>query len=278
MTEDINNSICWIDGKWSHKNEPTIPICDRGVSLGDGIFETILIYQGVPKLLQNHINRMHKNASILNMDAPPSMKWIEPLIIDGMRYISLKNTNGRIRLNWSRGNNLYRGIEIPDEPEKRLKHRFWLEISSGEPVFESISTIISRNEKRNPYSKLSYCKTFNYGQAIQAKIEARLAGFDESLLLNTNNQICCGSTANLLVCRDNEWITPPLISGCMPGIMRQKAIDTGKVKEAEIGNNPKHGDQWLLINSLSCRPIYKLNEYTLPIFSKPEELWLSLIH
>ena len=278
MTQEINRSICWIDDRWRDKNEVTIPICDRGLSLGDGIFETILIYKGIPKLLTNHVNRMHKNASILNMDSPPSEAWLQPLIMDGISYASLENNNGILRLNWSRGNNIYRGIDIPSNTQKALKYRFWLEINSGNPCFQSITTTISRHEKRNQYSKLSSCKTFNYGQAIQAKIEAKLSGFDESLLLNTSDELCCSSSANILVLRQNEWITPPLTSGCLPGIMRQQGIDTGRVKEAKINKIPETGDKWLLINSLSCRPIRKINNYSLSTFSTPKEFWLSLIN
>ena len=50
------------------------------------------------------------------------------------------------------------------------------------------------------------------------------------------------------------------------------------IKEEKINHEPEPGDQWLLINSLSCRPIRKVNEYSLEILPNPKDFWLSLIN
>ena len=60
--------------------------------------------------------------------------------------------------------------------------------------------------------------------------------------------------------------------------MRQKGIDLGKVKEAQLEPKSKDGDTWLLINSISCRPIKKLNGHLLPMHANPENLWFSLLN
>ena len=86
----------------------------------------------------------------------------------------------------------------------------------------------------------------------------------------------CGATSNLVVKRQNKWLTPRLGSGCLPGIMRQRGIDTGLFYEAEIGPEPKSEDNWLLINSLSCHSISKINTNSLKIYKEVELLWKSL--
>jgi branched-subunit amino acid aminotransferase/4-amino-4-deoxychorismate lyase len=70
----------------------------------------------------------------------------------------------------------------------------------------------------------SRCKTFAYTAAIQARREAERAGADDALLHNTHGELCCGTVANLLVHREGRWITPPLSSGCLPGVMRARAL------------------------------------------------------
>ena len=277
MTTLNNNSLGWINGTWGAPNKLLIPICDRGLTLGDGLFETILIYKGVPKLLESHLNRMRKGASILKMDAPPTEGWLRPLIAEGITRAALQNNNGVLRLNWSRGDNLDRGINLSNAQTSDSQHRFWLEIHSAEPSFQSISSIVSRHERRNSYSNLCHCKIFSYNQSIQARMEANLAGFDEALLLSHSGEICCGTTANLLVHRHNQWLTPRFQSGCLQGIMRQQGINTGMVKEAKINKTPEEGDEWLLINSLGCHPIHTLDQYSLSVSSNPKKLWLSLI-
>ena len=96
---------------------------------------------------------------------------------DGINRAELKNINGVIRINWTRGESEQRGIDI----SKTSLHSFWLEIDSYQPNFESISTIISQTERRNSFSRLSSCKTFSYNQGIQARIEAKNLGFHDAL-------------------------------------------------------------------------------------------------
>ena len=176
MTENKNTKLGWINGHWGIFKDLKVPINDRGLNFADGIFETILILNGLPQLLYEHLNRWEKSANILEMNPPPSKEWLISLIKDGIKRSQLNNVNGVIRINWTRGASTQRGIDI----SQRNIHNFWLEIDSYQPNFESISTMISQTERRNSFSRLSYCKTFSYNQGIQARIEAKNAGFNDN--------------------------------------------------------------------------------------------------
>ena len=266
--------INWINGSWISNNEVKLSINDRGVTLGDGIFETILIYQNTPQLLDAHLNRWRQSAKSLGMALPPQKEFLVPLINEAIQRISLPKGNGSLRLNWSRGHNTYRGINLPTGSI----HTFWLELNEYEPCFQTLTARISSHEKRNANSLVSQHKTFSYIQAIQARHEAQIHGFDEALLLSTNNEMSCGATSNLLVKRKNIWLTPRLESGCLAGVMRQRGIDTGLFYEAEIRPEPRSGDNWLLINSLSCHSLAKVNTNFLKTYKEVELLWKSLLN
>lgn len=275
MKKRQKHNIAWIDGKWGTINELTLPLQDRGLQLADGIFETILILQGQIILFDQHLKRWQKSAALLGMTKPPDREWLMLKVQEAIKRSKI--LNGALRINWSRGNQLHRGINVSIAQPNQQQHRFWLELNATEPNFKSISVLISRHEKRNAYSQLSHCKTFAYNQAIKVRREAHLAGYDDALLLGNNQEICCGSTANLLVKRKNQWLTPRLQSGCLPGVMRQQAIDQGLLKEVKLRREPENGDQWLLINSLSCHPITKINKTILATYPEPKDLWLSLL-
>ena len=273
MIAKNNEKLGWINGQWGAFKDLKIQINDRGLNFADGIFETILILDGIPQLLHEHLNRWEKSARILEMHPPPPREWMISIIQDGINQSQLNNCNGVIRINWTRGESKQRGIDI-SQPSR---HNFWLEIDSYEPNFETISTMISQTERRNSFSRLSYCKTFSYSQGIQARIEAKNAGLNDALLLNTKGELCCSTTSNILVKRNNTWFTPRSSSGCLPGIMRQRGIDLNIIREAFIKVTPEDDDEWFLINSLSCRPIHKINNQKLKVSTNSEAFWVGLL-
>tara|TARA_B100000700_G_C14907274_1_gene790403 strand:+ start:273 stop:1106 length:834 start_codon:yes stop_codon:yes gene_type:complete len=271
-----NKQLGWINHQWGSLNELMLPINDRGLNFSDGIFETILIWEGKARLLKEHLNRWEKSAKDLGMASPPKEEWLNPLIEEAIARCELEEMMGSIRLNWSRGNNKNRGIKITNEEYEKSNHRFWLEINEIQNCFDPISTMISCYEKRNANSRINQYKTFAYGQSIQAQIEAKKHGFDDALLENTTGEICSGTTANLIIKRNGQLLTPHKRSGCLPGIIRQKSLDLGITQEASLSSIPKANDEWLLINSLSCRPIYTVNDIPLKKFVGAKDLWLSI--
>jgi len=250
-------TIAWIDGPgdggtWGPPEQLALPLADRGLALSDGLFETILIQNGEPQLLEAHLERWRQSAARLGMAAPPEADRLRPLVAEAIERSG--SSGAALRLNWSRGN-AGRGIALaPDDGPP--SHRFWLQLSPWRPGFEAVSCIISQNERRNPASQISACKTFAYGWAVQARREAQQRDADEALLVNTAGQLCCATTANLLLLIEGRWLTPPLASGCLPGIMRAQGLAQGWLQEAELWpvdlDRCKAG---LLINSLDCRPL-----------------------
>ena len=267
-------TIAWIDGRWGEPDALQLPISDRGLQLADGLFETILVLNGAAQLLPEHLARWTASAELLGMEPPPSQLDLSDLIDEAIVKSELHQASGALRLNWSRGSGQGRGIGIPNVNN----HRFWLTLSPCSTRFQPIKTITSRLERRNRDSVSSRCKTFAYGAAIQARREAERAGADDALLHNTQGELCCGTVANLLVHRKGGWITPPLSSGCLPGVMRARAISLGIAMEAEVGETLQSSDQGLLINSLSCRPIKTHDNQSLTPTASAQELWQLLLN
>lgn len=272
--------IAWLDGRWGRATELAVPLQDRGLRLGDGLFETVLVLAGRVQLLEQHLERWQTSAALLAMAPPPRREWLAPLISEAIARARLPGGNGALRLNWSRGDG-GRGIDLPDTAghEHKPSERFWLQLDAHDPQFTPLTAHISRQERRQAESLLSRCKTFAYGQAIQARREARAAGAEEALLRNGRGELCCGAVANLLVQRAGQWLTPPCSSGCLPGVMRGRAIASGLAQEHRLEPRPQAGDQWLLINSLGCRPLRQVNGQPLAALSaaEAEQLWRQLL-
>ena len=276
MTSTI---LGWHNGEWGSADALGMPLTDRGLQLADGLFETVLIQDGNAQLLSEHLQRWKRGAALLGMAAPPARPWLGGLVDEAITRAALNKTGtaGAMRLNWSRGSSSGRGIGLPTADPDPTHHRFWLTLQPHQPDFAPTKAWISAQEQRNTNSVLSRCKTLTYGQAIQARREAQAQGAELALLSNTSGDLCCGDSANLLVKREGAWITPPLSSGCLPGVMRAKALQQKLVTETTIGPALRANDQALLINSLGCRSLNAVNGMDLDPFPEPEQLWRQLL-
>ena len=160
---------------------------------------------------------------------------------------------GALRLNWCRGSGP-RGLAPTGASGSAAL--FWLQLSAMAPSFEPLTVIISPSEQRLATSLLSHCKSFGYGSALIARRQASAAGADDALLSSSAGGLCCGTAANLLIQGDGGWLTPPLSSGCLPGIMREQAIGRGLAHERPITTADLLASPGaVLLNSLGCRPI-----------------------
>jgi branched-subunit amino acid aminotransferase/4-amino-4-deoxychorismate lyase len=253
--------LAWIDepgpaGRWGDPDELALPLADRGLLLADGLFETVLVLAGEPRLLAEHLERWQHSARLLGLDAPPAMERVAALAEAAVSRSRIRS--GALRLNWSRGVAAARGLRIPSHS----RHRFWLQLHATTPCFAPVRVIVSPSERRCATSLLSRCKTFAYGSSIQARRQAEAVGADDALLESTAGGLCCGTAATLLVRQGGRWLTPPLASGCLPGVMRARALRLGLAAEAAAGEitaaSLLGGEGALLLNSLGCRPICAL--------------------
>ncbi len=266
-------------GRWGAPGELSLPLDDRGLLLADGLFETVLLEQGQPRLLAEHLARWQDSAALLAMAPPPGEAVLRPLIAEAVARSGI--SSGALRLNWTRGS-AGRGLELPGSGALQPPHRFWLQLTPWTPLYSPVAVIVSPTERRCATSLLSRCKTFAYGPSIQARRQARAAGADDALLESTAGGLCCGTAANLLLQVEGRWLTPPLASGCLPGVMRGRALALGLVEEAPLPPallGDAAAGPALLLNSLGCRPISACDGVELAAISPPqaEALWRSLL-
>ena len=270
----MRESLGWYKDQWLDIDKILISANNRGLKFGDGIFETILIKKNKPILFDEHLKRLEKSSKLLDINLKINELTLKKLINDGIRKLNLKKDQfASVRINLSRGANKGRTLKVNSTLERKDSDNLWLEFFRIKPNFNPISVFISQTEKRNEFSLISKCKTFSYNQAIQVLKEADEKCFDDSILLNTSGELCCGSTFNLLIKRNNQWITPRKESGCLEGILVAKALKLKIVKEELISPEFQNNDIIVAINSLSCRQINQVNDFKLKPKFDPIYFW-----
>src|SRR5690606_30964422 len=93
------------------------------------------------------------------------------------------------------------------------------------------------DELRIQYNQFSALKTLNALPYVMAGIYKNEQQLDEVLLLNSQGQICEGSSSNVFLIADNTLLTPPLSHGCVEGVMRKNILQiAGKMQLRVVEN------------------------------------------
>ena len=74
-------------------------------------------------------------------------------------------------------------------------------------------------------------------------------GIDEFIYLNERNEVCEGTITNIFVKKAGQWLTPPLSSGCLPGVLRRKKIEDGSCKVKIITFSDLHDAEKIIVGN-----------------------------
>lgn len=231
-----------------------VPPNDRGLLLGDGLFETMLARDGVIAHLSAHLDRMAAGCAALGL----------PFDRDEAERVARAAAPGQgrfaVRLTLTAGSG-GRGLDRPDAPVVRL----FATAAPSSPV-TSPATLIVANTRRNEGSPASRLKSLSYLDNVLARAEARSAGADEAVMLNNRGEIACAGAANLFWLAGGRLFTPRLACGVLAGIARARLVAVESVEEVAVGVEAlDRAEAVVLTNSLiGARPVSRLGDRALP--------------
>jgi branched-chain amino acid aminotransferase len=210
-------SLIYDTGILRSADSPVIAANDQAIVQGLALFETLLAIQGRPFAVSEHLERLSLGARRFGLMPPP-----EDLIREAISSVIQANQLGdyprtRLRVTLTAGQGDRR--LSPDPAAQRL-----LIEASPAPEYPEIARLITVPYCRNDRGALVGMKTINYGENALATVAAREAGADEALFPNTRNELCEATWANVFIYHMGKLITPPLESGCLPGVTRDIVI------------------------------------------------------
>lgn len=225
---------------------------DRGLLLGDGVFETIAVFNGRPVWLAEHLDRMIEAATALGI--PVERSNIESAITETLR--ATPHRHGILRITLTRGAGV-RGLAANGStPSLLVTLAPWIKGMLFAPA-----TLVTATIQRNETSPASRLKTLSYIDNILAAREAAAARCDDALLLNTQGQVAATTIANVFLLKNGRLATPPVSAGILPGIARRKLLALTQAEERVITPAELHDAEALfLTNSLRLvRPVHMLD-------------------
>ena len=198
-----------------------VPVDDRGLAYGDGLFETIALRAGQPRWLDAHLQRLSAGCERLNIPVVAVGKLADEVagLYEGIDY-------GTLKLIVTRGSGP-RGY-APGGASAPLRIAG---VAAAEPVpvapanVRLCETLCSRN------SQLAGLKTLNRLEQVLARSEWDDAMIGEGLMFDETGLLVSGTMSNVFVVIDNQLCTPGVTVAGVAGIMRaavlREAAQTG---------------------------------------------------
>jgi len=214
----------WVDGALVAEDQPVIRADDHGLVVGDGVFETCEVTDGVVFALTRHLRRMRESAAglVLEVDEEFIRAGVDAVVVDAPPH-------ARLRITVTGGPSPY-GSE-------RGSARPTVLIATGElhewPPMTDVAVV---PWVRNERAATAGLKTTSYADNVVALAWAKHHGAAEAIFANTRGELCEGTGSNVFVEYDGKLVTPPLGSGCLAGITRELLIEwlPGEVDERPL--------------------------------------------
>jgi len=216
---DDPTCLVWLGGQVVAGADATVSVLDHGFTVGDGVFETLKVVEGMPFAMQRHLDRLRFSAVTLGLDAPADR--IVQSACDELVTAWCTGDGGDARLRIT----VTSGVGPPGSG--RSAHQPTLVLMMAPlGITEATTRVVTVPWRRNEMGATAGIKTTSYADNVMALAVARQAGASEALMANVAGNLCEGTGSNVFVVINDELLTPPLSSGCLAGVTRALVLES----------------------------------------------------
>ncbi|MEJ5283610.1 MAG: branched-chain-amino-acid transaminase [Brevinematales bacterium] len=208
--------MVYLNGKLVEAENATVSVFDHGLLYGDGVFEGIRAYNKRIFKLDEHIDRLYNSAKIIMLNIPISKEEFKKAIIETCK--ANKIVDGYIRPVVTRG-----AGTLGLSPWLCPKPNYFIIADTiqlyPKEMYENGLEVVTVATRRNLTEAVNpMIKSLNYLNNILAKIEGKIAGVEEVIMLNQEGYVAECSGDNIFIVKNNKIYTPPIVVGALPGI------------------------------------------------------------
>jgi branched-chain amino acid aminotransferase len=244
--------MIYLNNRLVPRNRALISVFDHGFLYGDGIYETLRAYKGVVFMFDEHIERLFRSASLIDLIIPMSPDAVKRAVYKTIKANRL--IEAVIRITVSRGTGPV-GLDpcLCPEPTfvifasrfRKYPDRFYLK-----------GLRIAIADTRRNYSRAidPRIKSLNFLNNVLAKIEAGKKGAYEAVMLNYRGYLAEGTISNIFFIKNKVLCTPSLKVGVLDGITRRTILDVARelqieTREGSFKPHDIHGSQEVFVSN-----------------------------
>lgn len=244
----------WLNGGLVDESDALVSVFDHGLTVGDGVFETLRTYGGRPFAVRRHLERLASSAAGLGLTGLPPAAVLRTAL-DEVAAAALAGARppGASAADPDRPDpRADAGGPVPGPPAE-VALRITVTTGPGPlgstrgalgptvvvaaralPPRTATVAVAVAPWPRNERSPLVGLKTTSYGENAVALAFARERGAGEAILANLAGHLCEGTGSNVVVAVGGRLVTPPRHSGCLAGVTRALVIEACGVEEADL--------------------------------------------
>lgn len=254
--------IIWINGLLVPASAARISPFDRGFTVGCAVFETLRARQGRLFAITRHWRRLVHSCQILGIQ-PPLWDVFHTCMMETL--VANQLADARVRFTATAGDGPSSSMSS-GVGQTFMVHAVPLQTYSAR---ESVITVPwTRNER----SAIKGAKCTSYAENMLALEYAHSKKFGEAIFANTQGDLCEGATTNIFIIQNEVVKTPPLSSGCLPGITRELVLEICNlnnfvVEESKLPHSlmEQATEGFLTSSTRGVQPIAKINTRRLPV-------------
>ena len=241
----------WLNGALVDPAEARVSVFDHGLTVGDGVFETLRTYERRPFALDRHLARLARSAGALSLPCPAAA-----VVRDAVAAVLSTSGDADVRLRIT----VTGGVAPLGSGRGDGEPTMFVAAAPLDPVAPT-ATVATVPWTRNDGGATAGSKTTSYAENVVALARARSLGADEALLANTRGELCEGTGTNVFVVLDGRLLTPPLSSGCLAGVTREVVLDATDAEEAVIpmGDLERVDEMFLTSSTREVQPVTVLD-------------------
>lgn len=211
-------------------NDAVLAPSQVGLLSGWGVFTTLRVADGVLFAWERHCARLKRDAAAFHVPLPDDFDTVHT------RLLELVETNGAqnstLRLVMVRNGGGMWANPSPDRPSDVIA------LTADSKDWGDGVKLAYQDDARHAASPFAGTKILSWSMNLTWLENAQARGFDEVILLNEHGQVAECTSANIFAAMGNQVWTPPLTSGCLPGITREVLLNEIHVPGIDIVEKP----------------------------------------
>jgi len=236
---------------------------DLAATRGDGIFETIVVVDGVPQAMAPHLDRFERSAAMLDLPAPRRELWLAAVLASA-EALREHTARGAVKFVMSRGDEAHpaapTGWALGFAPHSRS--------AAGAPEVDVV--LLDRGYRHDVAQTspwlLQGAKTLSYAVNMAALREARRRGAQDVIFTSIDGFVLEGPNSTVVARIDGVYVTPPTDLGLLPGTTQADAFaalegwgELVATRRIEVGELRRADALWLCSSTRGAAPVRSLD-------------------